>query len=126
MPFLAQDRVDWHSVRVLSDGGGSSRVSLSRGPLMSYWKNPTGGNLHPVTVEKVTPPDNTMTLRIKSLKLEFVPLAASQPGKVEMNTCRGRDLSTPALPPDPAAFRCPREKWLATVLFPALGGGDES
>lgn len=30
--FLAQDRVDWHSVRVLSNGGGNSRVSLSRGP----------------------------------------------------------------------------------------------
>lgn len=29
--FLAQDRGDWHSGRVLSGGGGSSRVSLSRG-----------------------------------------------------------------------------------------------
>lgn len=65
-------------------------------PLMSYWKNPTRGNLHYVTVVLATPPDNTVTLRIKSVELESIPLATSQPGRVEMNTYRGRrGLSSP-------------------------------
>lgn len=40
-------------------------------------------------------PQTTLTLRIKSLELESVPLATSQPGRVEMNTYRRRrDRST--------------------------------
>lgn len=37
-----------------------------------------------------TPPDNTMTLQIKCLELESVPLATSQLGRIEMNTYRER------------------------------------
>lgn len=48
-----------------------------------------------------TPPDNTVTLQIKSLVSESVPLATSQLGRVEMNTYREK-RALPSLPDQPS------------------------
>lgn len=51
--------------------------------LMSYWKNPTRGNLPYVTGERAMALDSTATLQIRSLEQESIWLATSQPGRAE-------------------------------------------